>query len=761
MLSLRWVTCMSALLLANGVIAQTPAWEDFVEARAGGTEPLLSDFSHAGYRKSEVSIPDVGHTVFDVTDYGAVANDGLSDRIAIEAAIDAAESNGSGVVFFPPGRFHLNTLSDVGSTILIRNGNIVFRGSGMFPGGTELFMEKNFEPSNPDSLSSTPFVLRVLPLNTSEPSITTITDDSQRETRSVTVESAISIEPDDWVTLYLSDPNATPSFLTPYTADASWERLFNDGIQVRERHKVESVDGNTVTFFEPIHVEIDSSLDWQIREYAFIEEVGFEDIAFVGNWKGDFVHHRSALDDGGWSALRLDRVVNGWIRRCRFTDWNYGIYMDSCSDFTILHTILEGNPGHHSIHTRRGTGVLVGLSCDLASHWHGPGMGYQSASTVYWRYEYNNDSSWDSHSGTPHATLMDCVTGGLRYGRSGGPLVGMPNHLRDFTLWNFNNTNTPVSNYDFWRSNPNSRDRYLNPIIIGFHGNGTTFNEDHLGLLESYGTPVVPESLFEAQLSLRLGSEPEWIPEAKAQWDVIRGGLSGRFQSPVRNGVFEPGSDIPIELELSSSVEGALESVVFSNQNGEVGTTGNVPFSYIWNGVPFGTYELTGMLKAVGGLSFPVPSHVFFVGHLPQAQHVVSGVTATSAQEPNVADNVLDDDPDTRWSAEGDGEAITLDLGGIVPVNRIDLAWYQGDQRSSRYTVRLSNDGSVWRTALTAESGGVSLDPEPNYFVGGPARFVQLVGHGNSVNQWNSITEIQLFSPFQQLGEPSSGWILH
>ncbi|MEO8376829.1 MAG: glycosyl hydrolase family 28-related protein, partial [Candidatus Sumerlaeota bacterium] len=70
------------------------------------------------------------YTVFNVTGYGAIADDGLSDNAAIQAAIDAAEANGSGIVFFPPGRFHLNTNSNVGTTLLVNQDNIVFRGSG-------------------------------------------------------------------------------------------------------------------------------------------------------------------------------------------------------------------------------------------------------------------------------------------------------------------------------------------------------------------------------------------------------------------------------------------------------------------------------------------------------------------------------------------------------------------------------------------------------------------------------------------------------
>jgi hypothetical protein len=60
------------------------------------------------------------------------------------------------------------------------------------------------------------------------------------------------------------------------------------------------------------------------------------------------------------------------------------------------------------------------------------------------------------------------------------------------------------------------------PNYIGFHGVMSEFNRDHLGLFESYGQPVEPASLYEAQLAQRLGSAPGWIAEAKAEWEKMK-----------------------------------------------------------------------------------------------------------------------------------------------------------------------------------------------------------------------------------------------
>jgi parallel beta-helix repeat protein len=68
--------------------------------------------------------------VYDVTAYGAVANDGLSDTAAVQAALSAAASAGGGTVFLPAGTYevdHLNIGSNTemagdraGATVLKR-----------------------------------------------------------------------------------------------------------------------------------------------------------------------------------------------------------------------------------------------------------------------------------------------------------------------------------------------------------------------------------------------------------------------------------------------------------------------------------------------------------------------------------------------------------------------------------------------------------------------------------------------------------------
>lgn len=113
----------------------------------------------------------------------------------------------------------------------------------------------------------------------------------------------------------------------------------------------------------------------------------------------------------------------------------------------------------------------------------------------------------------------------------------------------------------------------------------------------------------------------------------------------------------------------------------------------------------------------------------------------------NVAENVLDGDLKTRWSANGDGKWIEFCLGDDpVIVSGIRIAFHNGNVRSSKFDVLYSIDGKEWTPAATnLSSSGKSLDLEEFIFSSScKAKRIRIVGHGNSVNKWNSFTEVEI-----------------
>jgi hypothetical protein len=122
----------------------------------------------------------------------------------------------------------------------------------------------------------------------------------------------------------------------------------------------------------------------------------------------------------------------------------------------------------------------------------------------------------------------------------------------------------------------------------------------------------------------------------------------------------------------------------------------------------------------------------------------VASVSA-SADDGNVPANTLDGNLGTRWSAKGDGQWILYDLGAAALIDRVQIAFYLGDQRTEAFDVQVSTDGSSWATVFSGHSSGTTAALESFDFAEVSARYVRIVGHGNSQSDWNSLTEVEIW----------------
>ncbi|TYA74665.1 DUF4955 domain-containing protein [Seonamhaeicola marinus] len=487
-------------------------WEDFVEAKKNGTTPILPDFSYSGYKYSEVPLPKVTYKVFNVKDFGAIPDDTISDKDAINKTIEAAKKNGEGIVYFPKGKYYINSGNDDNSIITINASKIVFRGEDQ--SNTILFFDRDLPPAHPKKLWTCPFAIKVTTKEKDEV-ITKITGDSKRETFAITVSDASRIKKGDWLIIEVKNncKDLIEYDIAPLEPPKEWTAILKDGVQVNERHQVASVKGNTITLASPIHYDIQAKHNWVIKRFAHVDHVGFENLTFQGNWTKDFVHHRSAQDDGGWSILSINKAVDSWVNNCSFINVNRVLSFSSSASCTALNIIIDGKIGHAAVHSAGSTGVLLAKINDKAGMHHTTGVGGGSnTGTVIWRSKHPAHTCFEAHASQPRTTLFDNVEGGFFQGRAGGARFNLPNHGRHLVLWNYKETDSAETNFRFiatetwwWRIVP--------PIIVGFHGSGTTFKEDEVQILESLGTPVKPESLFEEQLKLRLGKLPKWLDD--------------------------------------------------------------------------------------------------------------------------------------------------------------------------------------------------------------------------------------------------------
>ena len=503
------------------------------------------DFSYAGYKHGEEEPSYSGYTRYNVADFKV---NNRTDREAFIATLDAAlgtnnkkdEIDNSGnwwitynhkesakvEIYFPEGEWILHDEKDdvtkdgktYSKSIVIRAGDFIIKGAGRDK--TKLIMNAPMQPKDASDMYSSPDMIQ-LKHNSGLSDITNVQGTVKvKGTYSVDVESTDNLTVGQWVCLYVknADDDFIRAEIAPHQPTSTWA-IWKNGVEIIDYHQIKSIEGNTITFYEPLMHEVDSKRGWKIRKYNYYQNIGVEDLTFVGNAVDNFEHHKDWNHDGGYKPLSMNRVVNSWIRRVDFISTSEACSIINSANVSAYDINMSGNRGHSSIRSQASSRVLIAETKDETSNgagnWHGVGVSKQSIGTVLLNNTWGNESCFESHANQPRATLIDCCTGGWMRGHMGGNANEAPHHLADLTIWNFTATAGEAGEFLWWDSNTTDW-RFLKPLIYGFQSNGIniTFPEDEVVIDKNHGIPMEPESLYKSQLQLR-GYTPTWLKYTK------------------------------------------------------------------------------------------------------------------------------------------------------------------------------------------------------------------------------------------------------
>ena len=537
---------LSLLLVPLSLAAQeetTPAWQNFEK---GNADNVLLDFSYAGYHhatKEPADVYTLGYTVYNVEDYGAVANDEKSDRAALEAIAKkiGRKTEANAIIYFPEGRFILHGPEDdttdssgkkASTAINLVMGHVIIKGAGR--DRTTLAMTAPMQPTNAKVLYSSPimFSLRNNGVKDADLKIyANVTSTAKKNAMSLTVDDASKLHAGDWVCLHLlnADEKVVKAELNGLTVLPSMTNL-KAGVEVVDYHQIKSVSGHTVTFEEPIMHAVNPAEGWVIREYRHYEEVGVEDLTFEGRSTEYFHHHQSWEDDGAYKPLNFVRLVNSWLRRVNFKSVSEAMTVQDCANVSCYDVEISGNRGHSAIRMANSSRGFIANVWDHSDgylnsdtkfkqrkenlgQYHACGVSKHAIGNVIYNCLWGDDACFESHATQPRATLFDDCKGGFMQLRMGGDKSQLPNHLDDLTLWNFECTVTNPTEFPFewWWPDDNKWYKTMPPTLVGFHGTEVSFEESQIKLNENQNLTVSPFSLFEAQLQRRLGYLPDWL----------------------------------------------------------------------------------------------------------------------------------------------------------------------------------------------------------------------------------------------------------
>ena len=546
------------------VSSSAQAWKKFFMK---SEDNVLLDYSYAGYNHGESAPLDGfawGYKVINVKE--RMEKDNLSAREALIKILDenklvrvsnqnATNATAKIVIYFPADDYDLQPKGVTDKFPEIYGGNFVIKGAGA--GKTRLLMNN---PIGTDESTTAPLLTikhTNSPANINNSKIlATVVENAAKGSFSVKVGSVNELSVGKWVQLRLRSGNdellkkevgpiysqMTTEWSVAQQPGLTGTNENGKGVNVMEFHQIKSIDGNVVTFYEPIMHEVDIAYNdydggWVIRDYKYFENVGVEDLSFVGKAITPYYHHGDNdpdapdawLYDSSYMPLQLSRVVNSWVRNVSFESVSEAVTFGESANCSAYNISITGNRGHSAVRAQGSSRVFIGKvsdeSFDTRGHgqWHGCGVSKPSMGTVVWNCNWGQDACFESHATQPRATLFDNCRGGLVRYHAGGAETEAPNHLSDLTLWNLYVTGTIdekginfASDFKWWDAGSIWWKIYP-PIVVGTHGQAVTFSQEEgqLTYEESTGVKVTPESLYEAQLQNRLGYVPAWLKSLK------------------------------------------------------------------------------------------------------------------------------------------------------------------------------------------------------------------------------------------------------
>lgn len=457
------------------------------------------DWSYAGYRSSEMPLPDRLPTV-TITDFGAVADDAADDTDALLAALEAVADGG--VVEVPAGTFVLSERLRLPSGVVLQGA-----GSGLttleIPVSlTEAYGNTGLEGGGTSSYAFGGAFIEVRGEVDTEP-LTSIVAVAARGTSTIEVASADELRVGQWIRVTQTDvQGALMDRLHADLLEGGEDNVGDRGTNFHSR--IASIEGTSVELERALPVDLELQWSPDIRPViASHQEIGIEGLRIefpLTTYPGHFAEQ-------GYNAVDISEAMHSWVRDVEVVNADYGINIRRSTFITVQNVVLsttgdrgdEGD-GHHGLNNGYGGDnlfidfdVRLQMVHDLTNEWYATGV-------VFTRGR-GDDLRMDHHRAAPYTTLwteLDCGAGEEPF-RSGGSGNRGPHTAAYDTLWNVTARQDMAFPEDDYGPRMN---------FVGFRTGATETTSPYDWWFESVAPDELePSNLWEAMVERRLPDE--------------------------------------------------------------------------------------------------------------------------------------------------------------------------------------------------------------------------------------------------------------
>lgn len=227
------------------------------------------------------------------------------------------------------------------------------------------------------------------------------------------------------------------------------------------------------------------------------------------------------------------------------------------------------------------------------------------------------------------------------------------------------------------------------------------------------------------------------------------------IKRPQDNTVLNPAYALGLEVE-QLSYEDEIDSVQLYLNDSLIRTIIAPP--YLWgkydaahsaelNGWSSGRYVVEAKAFLASGDAFSDKAIVTVLPPYNELHKVTVCAVSASSDDGHGPDNVVDGilSEESRWSANGVGEHLTLELCDTFEISAMKIAWLSGDERAAIYEIQTSLDGDNWTQLYSGQGSGLTSELEAISVNAVEAKYLRYYGKGNTSNAWNSILEWEIY----------------
>ena len=574
---------------------------------------FLHDFSFAGYHYGEIDIPNHSENILDVTlpPFNADKSGATDATRAIQAAIDSVAKLGKGVVFLPEGKYLVHATGT--NALTIAHDNTVLRGAGpdkTFILNTQTNMRsKNIVQFSPGSASwYAPDGSQIM-----------MTKDAMEQDSIIHLENAGYFTPGDRIIL---TTDFTNEFIAEHFMTGKWNTSI-EGVAFARTVKAVNASENTILIDIPIRYYMklrDKARAYKMKPH--LRECGIENLSI-----GNLQNPKTGLGDGDYSsagtaayevhashAIRFNYSENCWMKNvhtfkpeANTSDIHLlsnGLIMFQSRLITVESCVFqkpqyEGEGGNGYLFILQGNDCLIKNSQAIHSrHNYDFKKPYSNGNVVYKSLSKDSRLASDFHMHLSMTNLFDNHTVDNDFLEAVYRPYGTVEHGHSTTQSVF--WNTTGIKYHGNSSRIIASGQFGHGYVIGTQGvaykvslpiDNNTAPKDHLEG-EGLGGSLYPASLYEDQFRRRI--------QGLSKVD------STNWDSPIIQ-LTSPDQDSRIygnSVRFDLSVEGddsAISSVKFYEGENLLGESSTAPFTFLWENVEDGCYQVSAQAFAKSG----------------------------------------------------------------------------------------------------------------------------------------------------------------